>query len=443
MRTLRCRNVNEPGTLGELTSTIGSLGASIGDIRTLHWGRLYVTRDIDVVCENESHLKLVVEKISKLKNSKLEEVIDEVLMAHERGKIEMHSTHPVRTIRDLRNVYTPGVANVCRAILENPEVAYLYTAIPRMVAIVTDGTRVLGLGNIGPVASMPVMEGKAALLHQLAGLSGVPILINTTNVDKIVEAVSLIAPTFGAIQLEDISTPRCFEIEERLIEKLDIPVMHDDQHGTAVVTLAAIINACKLVKKDLGKLCIGQIGLGAAGQAIASLLKQFTGNSVLGTDINREAIRRFERKGGIPSTYEEIMDNVEIVIATTGVADLIKSEHVKKGQIILALSNPFPEIQPEEAVKHGATFAADGKSVNNILGFPGILKGALDCQARKINYEMYIAAALCLAEQAEREDLVPTPLNLEVHKKVARVVAEAAIKTGVARRELDRDYFDS
>ncbi|MBI2877085.1 MAG: NAD-dependent malic enzyme, partial [Candidatus Tectomicrobia bacterium] len=252
-RTIRCKNTNIPGVLGELTGTIGALGVSIGDIKTVEYGRYFVIRDVDIMVDDEESLEEVLEAISRLKNVSIQEVRDEVLEAHRDGKIAMRSTHPVTTVTDLRKVYTPGVANVCLRILQDPTQADHYTSIPRMVAIVTDGSRVLGLGNIGPRAAMPVMEGKAALLCQLVGLSGVPILLNTPDPDKIVEAVIHISPTFGAIQLEDIATPRCFEIEERLIELLEIPVMHDDQHGTAVVVLAAILNACKCAQLDLSQ----------------------------------------------------------------------------------------------------------------------------------------------------------------------------------------------
>lgn len=440
-RTIRCKNTNIPGVLGELTGTIGAMGVSIGDIKTIEYGRYFVIRDVDIMVDDEQGLEEVLEAISRLRNVCIQEVRDEVLEAHREGKIAMRSTHPVATVADLRKVYTPGVANVCLRIHQDPSMADHYTSIPRMVAIITDGSRVLGLGNIGPRASMPVMEGKAALLCQLVGLSGVPILLNTHDPDQIVETVIHIAPTFGAIQLEDIATPRCFEIEERLIEALDIPVMHDDQHGTAVVVLAAVLNACKCAQLDLAQCTVGQIGLGASGQAISRLISHYTGRSVLGTDSKEAARELFRKRGGIPTPYEEILRRADIVVATTGVPNLIQPQQVRQGQIILALSNPHPEIQPAVALEMGAAFAADGGSVNNVLGFPGILKGALDAKARKLSFPMYLAAAKALAGLAPEGELVPNPLDLKVHRRVAQAVARAAIETGMARVQLDEDYF--
>jgi malate dehydrogenase (oxaloacetate-decarboxylating) len=441
IRTLRCKNVNIPGVLGELTSVVGSLQGWIGEVKTIEYGRLYVIRDIEILVDDEDCLTRILEAVSQLKNITILEVRDEVLEAHQNGKIEVTCTHPVKSVADLRKVYTPGVANVCMAIYKQPELADHYTSIPRMVAIVTDGSRVLGLGDIGPQAAMPVMEGKAALLRQLVGLSGIPILLSTKDPDQIVETVINIAPTFGAIQLEDIATPRCFEIEKRLIEALDIPVMHDDQHGTAVVTLAAIINVCKYLGLEVKKLTIGQIGLGAAGQAISAIVKDYTAKAVLGVDPKEEAQRRFIQQGGIIATQAEIMEQCDIVIATTGLPRLIDPRQIRKGQIILALSNPEPEIDPSLALEHGAAFAADGKSVNNILGFPGILRGAIDVKAKQINSAMYIAAAEAIASWAHQGELVPNPLDLEVHWAVSRAVARAAMDTGVARIQLDDDYF--
>jgi malate dehydrogenase (oxaloacetate-decarboxylating) len=263
----------------------------------------------------------------------------------------------------------------------------------------------------------------------------VPILLNSKDPDRIVDTVATIAPTFAAIHLEDISAPRCFEIEERLQQLLDIPVMHDDQHGTAVVTTAALTTASRITKKKLDKVVIGQIGLGAAGNAIGRMLMQLTGNAVYGADLSDNALAYFEQHGGKSSNLNEIMHECDVVVATTGVSGLIKPEMVRKGQIILALSNPNPEIEPEAALKAGAAFAADGKSVNNVLGFPGILRGAVDSYSPRISYEMYLAAAISLADQTPEDELVPNPLNKKVHKAVAQAVARKAIQQGIARAE--------
>jgi len=279
------------------------------------------------------------------------------------------------------------------------------------------------------------MEGKAMLMETLVGLSGMPILLNTKDTEQIIQAVSTIAPTFAAIQLEDISAPRCFEIEKRLQSMLDIPVMHDDQHGTAVVSTAALQVIARHAGVDIGKALIGQIGLGAAGNAIAKMLMRLTGNPVLGTDLSEDALERFEREGGKRSSLKEIMSECEIVVATTGAPNLIQPEMVHKGQVILALSNPEAEIDPEVALERGAVFAADGKSVNNVLGFPGIFRGAVDSRAPRITHEMLIAAVDVLVRMTPSGELMPNPLDKKVHQEVARAVAETAIKQGIARAE--------
>jgi malate dehydrogenase (oxaloacetate-decarboxylating) len=282
---------------------------------------------------------------------------------------------------------------------------------------------------------MPVMEGKAMLMETLVGLSGMPILLNTKDPDQIVQAVATIAPTFAAIQLEDISAPRCFEIEERLQAMLDIPVMHDDQHGTAVVSAAALKVITRRAHVDMDKAVIGQIGLGAAGNAIAKMMMRLTGNPVLGIDLNETCLERFERDGGKRSSLQEIMSECQIVIATTGTPNLIPPEMIHKGQVILALSNPKPEIDAEAAMGRGAVFAADGKSVNNVLGFPGIFRGAVDSRAPRITVEMLIAAVDVLVRETPSGELMPNPLDKKVHRAVARAVAETAIQQGIARAE--------
>ncbi|MDR9459371.1 MAG: ACT domain-containing protein [Dehalococcoidia bacterium] len=442
VRTLRCKNASIPGVLGKLTTSIGQAGADIGNISTVHLGHHYTIRDIEVIIENVEHLAQVVREISKLEDVSVLQIRDDVLELHKNGKIKMINTVPINTLDDLRRVYTPGVAEVCKQIMERPRLKDDYTNIGYSVAIVTDGTAILGLGNIGPMAGMPVMEGKAALLQQLVGISGIPILLNTTDPNEIVETVKHIAPTFGGVQLEDIASPRCFIVEERLEKELNNPVMHDDQQGTAVVTLAALINACKLSNTVLEKARIGIIGLGAAGISIGTFLLGYTGNPTLGTSRTDASVKRHEERGGIPSTLNEIMQSADIVIATTGVGGLIKPELVKQGQIIFALSNPYPEITPELAKISGAAFAADGTTVNNILGYPGIWRGTLDAKAVKINYEMYRAAALAIAGTAAPGELVPSPLDPKVHLEVTHSVARAAMESGVAERQLDNDYFE-
>src|ERR671916_276409 len=291
------------------------------------------------------------------------------------------------------------------------------------------------LGGIGPVPSMPVMEGKAVFYHQLANVSAMPILIDTEDVDEFVETVIRIAPTFGGIHLEDISAPECFEIESRLIEALPQPVMHDDVHGTAVVTFAAAIAACRHVGLTLEDEVVGQIGLGAAGYGIAALMVDGKAKRVLASDPNEASHPRAAKKGIEITDMETVMREADVVVATTGVTGLIKPEMVREGQVISAVTNPYPEIEPEDAMEAGAAFAADGTSVNNVLGYPGIFRGALLAGAGEINLRMRLAAAEALASLATDEDLVPEVLDPDVHKKVAEAVCNAAIEGGVARLE--------
>ncbi len=432
-RTLRVRNKHEPGVFGRLATTMGELGATIGNISTIGITAQYTERDIEIQVRDTEHLQRVLDALATLHDSTVLEVRDEVLEVHRAGKIRMVSRYPVQSLTELRKVYTPGVAEVCLMIRDDPSLAHLYTGIGQTVAIVTDGTAILGLGKIGSVAGMPVMEGKAALLQQLAGCSGVPILLDTTDPDEIVQAVRSIAPGFGAIQLEDIAAPACFEIEERLRESLEMPVFHDDQQGTAAVTLAAVINACRLAGRDIQAVQIGGIGLGAAGLSVAALLHDYTGRPVLGADINPDALHRHAERGNIPSTLEEVMARSDVVIATTGVKGLIAPHMVRPGQVILALSNPDPEITPQAAQAAGAAYAADGTSVNNVLGFPGILRGALETRARRYTPSMFVAAGLAIAEMAGDGDLVPSPLDRRAHLAVTLAVARAAVEAGVAR----------
>ena len=435
IRIVRVRNSQSKGVLGKLLTPTAEGGGSIGSIMMLPETPRHVVRDITITADDEASLEAVLEVMRTNEGTKVIEVRDEVLELHQKGKIAIRSRYPIESLTTLRRVYTPGVAEVCRRIANDPSQARLYTSISHMVAIVTDGTAVLGLGDIGPLAGMPVMEGKAMLMETLVGLSGIPILLNTKDPDEIVNAVAAIAPTFAAIQLEDISAPRCFEIEERLQAMLDIPVLHDDQHGTAVVSTAALMVATREAGHDLNKAVIGQIGLGAAGHAIGQMLMRLTGNPVYGADLSPEALNRFEKIGGVKSNLKEIMETCDIVVATTGAPNLIKPEMVRKGQVILALSNPNSEIDPDVAMEHGAAFAADGKSVNNVLGFPGIFRGAVDANAPRITHEMLLAAAMKIAEMTPPGELVPNPLDKKVHHAVARVVAETAIQQGIARAD--------
>ena len=429
IRTLMIETPSVPGNLGRVATAIGLLGGDIGEVETVKVGPNYTMRNITVQVENEEQLQEVIAAVQALgEGIRLHTVSDEVLSAHEGGKIQMKSKMPIRSLAELGRVYTPGVADVCRLIEKEPEKASIYTTISNSVAIVTDGTAILGLGNIGSVAGMPVMEGKAALFDQLAGISGIPILLDTSDPEEIIKTVKHISPGFSGILLEDIGSPHCFEIEDRLKEELNIPVMHDDQHGTAVVTLAAAISACRSAGVDLKEAKVGQIGLGAAGVAICRMFMAYGVNAVYGTDKSESAMNRLEQYGGqAVSSIEELMETCDIAIATTGVPGLIKPAFVRSGQVILALSNPKPEIEPEAALQAGAAYAADGRSVNNVLGFPGIFRGALNAKSTEINHDMLVAAAEAIAACTKQGDVVPQPLDSKVHHAVAAAVEHAAL----------------
>ena len=315
---------------------------------------------------------------------------------------------------------------VCLAIRDDPAMASLYTNLPNTVAVVTNGTAVLGLGDIGPLAALPVMEGKSALFAALVGIIAVPILIDTREPARVIDTVTAIAPSFGAIQLEDIAAPECFEIEAELIRRLVRPVLHDDQHGTAVVTLAALLTAMRRVGGRLEDRTVGQVGMGAAGLGIARLLKAHGVRRLLGSDLREDSLVRLTAIGGERADLATVMRESDVVIATTGVRGLIRPEWVRGGQVILALSNPDAEIEPIQALERGAAFAADGKSINNVSGFPGLFKGALEAGAARFSDAMLMAAAARLSQLAGAEALLPDPLDLEAHAAVAAAVRAAA-----------------
>jgi malate dehydrogenase (oxaloacetate-decarboxylating) len=432
-KCLRLMLNDKPGHLASVATAIANQNASVGDIHLVRVGRTYNTREIVVYVDSDQQFDDVVDAITSLEGVIVEDVIDLVHKVHEGGKIATKSLVRIETITDVRQIYTPGVAVICKDIQRCPELAYKYTSIPNQVAIVTNGTAILGLGDIGAVAGMPVMEGKAVLFDHLVGVSGVPILIQSHEPKVIIETIRNIAPTFGAIKLEDIKAPECFEIEDTLDAELDIPVMHDDQHGTAVVVLAALLNATRFSGLMLQKSVVGMIGLGAAGTGISKLLLAYGVKGVIGTDLDETACERLDAAGGKAGTLDEVMKAAHIVIATTGCPGLIKPEMVRKGSVILALSNPNPEITPDLAVQAGASFAADGKSVNNALAFPGLFRGALNVRATRINNKMKIAAARSIARHAEENELVPSILHPEVHKEVTAAVERAALESGVTK----------
>ncbi len=425
-KRLRIRHPDAPCWLGRLTTCMGEYGARFGEIVTVMDGKRDRIRDIDVTVRSEATFQRMVEEVKRLDGIEIIAVTDVVREMHLGGKIATVGRVEVETADDLSLVYTPGVASICQQIEADPALALELTGIQNTVAIVTNGTAILGLGDIGPRAGMPVMEGKALLFHKLAGISGVPILLGTRDTKEIIAAIRAIAPTFGAIKLEDIKAPECFEIEEVLDAELDIPVMHDDQHGTATVVLAALLSVARKRNFDLKSSTVGIIGLGAAGAGIHRLLKAWGVSRFLGADINPIMSERFRQHGGEACDIKAVMTEADTVIATTGVPRLIEPHLVRKGQVILALSNPDPEISPDEALAAGALFAADGKGVNNAMAFPGLFKGALVSRARSITDAMKIAAAETISANALPGELMPDILNTDVHRQVAEAVARAA-----------------
>jgi malate dehydrogenase (oxaloacetate-decarboxylating) len=419
--------IHQPGSLAKVLQVIADAGLAIEHLTALRREQGRTLWEITLEMDEETDRSLY-ERIDKLPTARFVGKSDRVFTRHRGGKIRTIASLPINTQQVLRDIYTPGVARVCLAIQANPEKVHDYTNIDRTVAIVTNGTAILGLGNIGALPGLPVMEGKAALFADLVGLSGVPILLEDRDAERVVESVAAIALSFGAIQLEDIAAPECFEIEQRLRERLRKPVLHDDQHGTAVVALAALINATRKVGRSLQQSTIGQIGLGAAGTGIVRLLRAYGVETLLGADRNEQAIERIRTLGAQGATLEEIMARADIVIATTGVRGLIRPEWVRPGQIILALSNPDPEIDPLAAMQRGAAFAADGKGINNVLAFPGLFKGALEARAASFTDAMLMAAATTIARLAEGEELVPEPLNKSLHEQVAAAVRAAATR---------------
>jgi malate dehydrogenase (oxaloacetate-decarboxylating) len=422
---LMVETVHQPGSLAKVLQVIAEAGLTIDHLQALRRDQGRTLWEITLEMDEEADRSLYGQ-IDALPSARFVGKSDRVFDRHRGGKIRTQSVIAITTQQILRDVYTPGVARVCLAIRKDPAQAYEYTGLGNTVAIVTNVTAVLGLGNIGALAGLPVMEGKAALFSTLVGISAVPILLNETDPARCIEYIAAIASGFGAIQLEDFAAPACFEIEDGLRARLDRPVLHDDQHGTAVVVLAAAYNATKRAGIDVERCVVGQIGLGAAGIGIARLLQRAGARHLLGTDLDAGALRRFAALGGEASTLDDIMRKADIVVATTGVRGLIKPETVRKGQIILALSNPDPEIEPALAIQHGAAIAADGKGINNVLGFPGLFKGALAARAKCFTDAMLLAAARRIAELAKGEDLVPDALDLELHKAVTAAVAAAA-----------------
>ena len=457
---MRLEMPNSPGAFNQLAAAIGDAGGVIAAVDMRSVTKAQVVRDVTVNVSSDVIGKAVRDAVEAIDGVTMISVSDSTFLAHLGGKIQVEPKIPVKTRQDLSTVYTPGVARVSMAIAADPSKAFNLTIKRNCVAVVSDGTAVLGLGDIGPLGALPVMEGKAMLFKQFAGIDAFPICLDTKDVDEIVETVVRIAPVFGGINLEDISAPRCFEVERRLIEALDIPVMHDDQHGTAVVILSALINAAKVVGKELSDLQIVVAGSGAAGTATIKMLLGAGVRDVIPVDragaINRddryenshwrwlaEHTNRENRRG----TLHEVLRGADVFIGVSapGILQVEDIRLMGRDPIVFAMANPTPEIMPDAAAGYVAVIAT-GRSdfpnqVNNLLAFPGIFRGALDARASRITEKMKLAAAHAIAsmigeDERSPEYIIPSVFDGRVVDAVAKAVAAAAVDEGVARRQL-------
>ncbi|MBI2821370.1 MAG: NAD-dependent malic enzyme [Acidobacteria bacterium] len=461
--TLRLKIGNRPGMLGRVTSVIGKAGGDIGAIDLVDVGGNVTIRDITVNVSDEKHGEQIIKAIMAIKDAELVNVSDLTFLMHLGGKIEVQSKFPLKTRADLSRAYTPGVARVCLAIAEDKSKVHSLTIKKNTVAVVTDGSAILGLGNLGPEAALPVMEGKAMLFKEFAGVDAFPIALATQDTEEIIAACKAIAPVFGGINLEDIAAPRCFEVEDRLKQELDIPVMHDDQHGTAVVVLAALINSLRIVKKKPARLKVVVSGVGAAGVACTKILlaygvKRFIGFDRTGAiyrgrtenmNVAKQWYAEHTNQDGFRGTLEEALKGCDVFIGLSG-PGTVKPKWLKKmarHPVVFAMANPTPEIMPEEAegiVRIMATGRSDyPNQINNVLAFPGIFRGALDCRARVINEAMKLAAAEAIASiispnQLSEDYVIPSVFDQRVAKAVSREVRRAAEATGAARRRRKR-----
>ncbi|MDO8184816.1 NAD-dependent malic enzyme [Conexibacter sp. JD483] len=469
--TIRVEIADRPGMLGRVASAIGEAGGTIGAVDLVSAEDGLTVRDITAICADQSEWDGITAAIAGVDGTRVVDTTDRTFQMHLGGKIEQHSKFPLKTRDDLSMAYTPGVARVCKAIEEDPDKAFQYTIKRNTVAVVTDGSAVLGLGDIGPAAALPVMEGKAVLFKEFAGVDAFPICLDTQDPDEIVAIVKAIAPGFGGINLEDISAPRCFEIEDRLAAELDIPVFHDDQHGTAVVTLAALINAAKLTGRRLSDMRVLVTGLGAAGVAVTKILQSAGVTDIIGCDskgavhVDRadyldgtmNAVKRWyaettnrERRAGAPG---DVIDGADLFVGVSGARVMPASALARMAPdpIVFAMANPNPEVTPEEAAPY-VRIMATGRSdypnqINNVLCFPGIFRGALDVRAGRITEEMKVAAADAIAaivrDDELREDyIIPSVFNRDVAPAVAEAVERAARAEGETHVEQHAVGYD-
>ncbi|MGZ4393752.1 MAG: malic enzyme-like NAD(P)-binding protein [Gaiellaceae bacterium] len=455
---IRVHIEDRPGAFAKLAEAIGDAGGSLDAIDLVRVGKGEKVRDVTILAADTEHIQRIVDAVRAVPGIEVEHVSDRTFLLHLGGKLEVTPRNPIKTRDDLSMAYTPGVARICMAIHETPSAVWNLTIKQNTVAVVTDGTAVLGLGDIGPEASLPVMEGKAVLFKEFGGVDAFPIALATKDTDEIVRAVELMAPVFGGINLEDISSPRCFEIERRLRESLDIPVFHDDQHGTAVVVLAAFANALKLVGKRPEDVKIVLTGVGAAGVATTKILLAAGARNVIGCDrvgaihagrtdlddVKRE-FAEITNPDGLEGTADELLVGADVYIGVSspGAVSVEGIRGMAEGAIVFAMANPTPEVLPEE-IEGLAAVIATGRSdypnqINNVLAFPGIFRGALDVRATQITEEMKVAAGRAIAavipeDELEAEYIIPSVFNRDVAPAVAVAVAQAAEESGVARK---------
>jgi malate dehydrogenase (oxaloacetate-decarboxylating) len=459
--TLRVEIDHLPGMLGKVASAIGDAGGTIGAVDLVQVEGAHTIRDITVETSDAEDWPRLTDAVNSVPGARVLDTTDRTFMLHIGGKIQLQNKSPLKTRDDLSMAYTPGVARVCRAIYEDPDKAFQYTIKRNTVAVVSDGTAVLGLGDIGPRAAMPVMEGKAMLFKEFADVNAFPICLDTKDPDEIVAAVKAIAPGFGGINLEDISAPRCFEIEDRLKAELDIPVFHDDQHGTAVVVLAALLNALTLTGQRIGDVRVVVVGLGAAGIAVSKILLEAGVRHIIGCD-SRGAVHverpdyvdgtmgaekralaertNPEHRSGAPA---DVLEGADLFVGLSGARVIPASALAKMNRdpIVFAMANPTPEVSPEDALPY-VRILATGRSdypnqINNVLCFPGIFRGALDVRATEITETMKTAAARAIADIVTSDELredyiIPSVFNREVVGAVAAAVADEARESGTA-----------
>ena len=457
--------------LGKLTAAVAEAGGQLVGVDLIPGagGEGKRVREFTVDAIDQEHWEKILRGIGSIRGSRVIEYTDRTMQMHRGGKVSVENKYPLKTRDDLSMAYTPGVARVCSAIHENTELAFEYTIKKNTVAVVSDGTAVLGLGDIGPEAAMPVMEGKAMLFKEFAGVDAFPICLNTKDPDEIVRAVELMAPTFGGINLEDISAPRCFEIEDRLKESINIPVFHDDQHGTAVVTMAALFNSLKIIDKPIEELRVLMVGLGAAGVAVTKMMLAAGLTHVVGCDrkgalsVTREDYQAGELSGikkwfaensnpdHLLGTPDEVIEGMDVFVGLSG-PGIIQPESLGKmnrDPIVFAMSNPDPEVSPEEAAKY-VRIMATGRSdypnqINNVLCFPGIFRGALDAGAPQITEEMKMAAARGIADvvgdDLSEDYIIPSVFDRDVAPRVAEAVIQEAKRAGEARFSVDTGAF--